>query len=414
MTDWAVSLVAAGALSLVATPFFRQVALATGFVDVPDARKAHGSPVPYLGGVAVAGAALVALAIGPDLSWDAVALALVGAGLAIVGLVDDGFTLPMPPRLAAQGGAGLLAVAFGVRFEVSGVAAIDVPLTVLWIVTVTNALNLVDNMDGQSSGLATAGAAAIMAIGVLADAPVVAAFGAVLLAAAAGFLVWNLSPARVFLGDAGSLFLGFMLAVSAVELATLASSWAGRLVTVLVVAVPLLDVGVVTVARLLHGEPIGLGAKDHLSHRLVGRGLGKRPAVAVLVVAQALLSLVAVALHRDAAPWPLLAAAAAAVVAGLLAAAWPVAVYHPPMSPRRGVLVRRWAVPSLAVAVVAAAAAMAAADVSLAAPAALATGAPGGGRSLALVLGALAVAGSAGLVATARRRVAAWRDPAAV
>jgi UDP-GlcNAc:undecaprenyl-phosphate GlcNAc-1-phosphate transferase len=319
----------AGFLSLVLTPIARDVALRTGFVDAPSARKMHARAVPYLGGAAVAlatGAAFFTVR-----GFTKSAALLVGAVvLGVVGGLDDRFELAPSARLAAEAFASVMAVVAGVRIQLSGVDAIDVVLTIVWIVGITNALNIVDNMDGLSSGLTAIAGAGIAVLGGLQGQEIVGAVGAAVAGACVGFLFFNWHPARIYLGDLGALFLGFLLAVASIELTPAIAPPDSEVVPILLLAIPLLDTATVTVERVRHGRHPFVGGQDHLSHRLRHRYGSTTAAVALLLAAQACCAVLAVVSGYDLMnPW--LAAAGGVVVLGVVGAmAWTVPVYGSP------------------------------------------------------------------------------------
>jgi UDP-GlcNAc:undecaprenyl-phosphate GlcNAc-1-phosphate transferase len=295
---WARATIAAAVLTLVITPLLRRLALATGFVDQPAGRKLHTRPVPYLGGVALITSVLLAVLLEPRLPARIGVLVLGAALLGTIGLVDDHRTVAPSTRFLAQGGAALTAVAVGLRIHATGVDAVDVLITLIWIVGITNAFNLLDNMDGLAAGVSFAAAAAIFTLAILGGQTVVATVAAALAGACLAFLVYNRRPASVFMGDAGSLFLGFVIALLTVDIDPALRPPASFAVPVMLLALPVLDTTTVTLARLRHGQSVLEGGKDHLSHRLVNRGLSTGGAVVVLVGTQAALGVLAVLAGR--------------------------------------------------------------------------------------------------------------------
>ena len=319
------------ALSAGLTPLMRRLARRTGLLDHPGERKAQREPVPYLGGLAVflafaavtagglfllltdAGADLLG-AVGlsgprlqqalarsrmPELTgYFLGALICVGAGL-----LDDiyGARFPAKAKFAAQILAAALAVAGGVQTSAFGHPALNIVISILWIVAITNALNFVDNMDGLAGGLVIISGLILWAValqqGQLFMQMILLAF----VGAAAGFLPFNFSPASVYLGDTGSLFLGFTLGV----LTTLesyvtreSSTLIPVILPVIVLSVPVFDMISVIVIRLREGRPIYIGDRSHLSHRLVALGMHPRTAVMFLYLLAAGLGFAALPLPR--------------------------------------------------------------------------------------------------------------------
>jgi UDP-GlcNAc:undecaprenyl-phosphate GlcNAc-1-phosphate transferase len=195
-------------------------------------------------------------------------------------------------RIEALGNA--IQQVFGHRLELFGYDAANYFVTVFWVVAVTNALNLMDNMDGLAGGIAAVASTFFFLIATLTNQNLIAPLAAVLVGACLGFLYYNFNPARIFMGDTGSLFLGFMLAAVGIKLRFPANTdmvtW---MVPVLVLGVPLFDTTLVTLSRIRRGIPISRGGKDHLSHRLVALGFTRREAVLILYLVQGALGVAA-------------------------------------------------------------------------------------------------------------------------
>lgn len=281
-----------------------RVAASKGIVDAPGGYKAQHGPIPYLGGIAIVVAfvavVLCAAFLRPPLSGldELTALLLIGMGLAIVGLVDDLRGLGPFLRLALQVGSAVL-VLFNTNVSVrlfDGGGPIDSVLTVVWIVGITNAFNLLDNMDGLSAGIATITALSIGLIASTHGQFLVAALSFALAGCAVGFLRHNIAPATIYMGDAGSLFLGFMVSVLAIRLRFAAPVQITSFIPLVVFAVPILDTTLVTITRIRHGRSPFAGGRDHLSHRLVFIGLSVRSAVFALYFATGLLGWIGLAI----------------------------------------------------------------------------------------------------------------------
>jgi len=286
--------------ALAVTPLARRAALRFGIVDNPGGRKAHAAPMPYLGGLAIYLAFMVFLlglfarnGTGTDTTplLQGVAI-VVGATLMVaLGLVDDRFALPPLIKLAGQFIAAVLLFVAGVHFHFNHFPMLDAPVSVLFVLGITNAFNLLDNMDGLSVGTAAIGCLNFFALALLqpGNKQVIVATMAVALAGAClGFLYYNFNPARIFMGDAGSLFLGFMLAVLGLKInmngfANLHA--VNFFVPIVVLGVPIFDTSLVVVSRLRRGVSPAQGGRDHTSHRLVLLGLTVREAVMAVYIA---------------------------------------------------------------------------------------------------------------------------------
>jgi UDP-GlcNAc:undecaprenyl-phosphate GlcNAc-1-phosphate transferase len=270
-------------LSVAATVACEQVARRIGFVTAPLPDRWHRRPVPLLGGVAVLAATLGPLAVTGTTSRLASFL-LLALGLGVVGLIDDVRSLPPQAKLVAQIVAAGALIQFGWLLRLTDYPLVNVFLTIFWVVGITNAFNLLDNMDGLAAGMATIAAAFRLAFSVMdgdwESARLVAAF----MGATAGFLVRNFPPARIFMGDAGSLFIGFFLSGVCLtgEYAYSRGVTAVLVLPVLLLLIPIFDTTFVTVTRLLTGRRVSEGGRDHTSHRLVGLGITERQVLAIL------------------------------------------------------------------------------------------------------------------------------------
>jgi UDP-GlcNAc:undecaprenyl-phosphate GlcNAc-1-phosphate transferase len=293
------------ALSLILTPLAIRFALVRRVLDVPGDHKSHTSPVPYLGGVAV----LVAFSvvIGGAAIFDSATLGdselikvlAIAVGLALLGLIDDLRKLPALLRLVLEIGAGLLVWAFDLGVSFLGSGAFDLALTVLWVVGIVNAFNMIDNMDGLSAGLAAIAAGSFFAIAAANGQFLVAGLSASLAGCALGFLRHNFFPAKIYMGDAGAYFFGFMIAYLGLKLQFASSPQNNTfIVPVLVCSVAILDTTLVTIARLFHGISPLQGGRDHTSHRLVRFGLPVPVAVGVIYSAAAAVGVVAFVVVR--------------------------------------------------------------------------------------------------------------------
>jgi UDP-GlcNAc:undecaprenyl-phosphate GlcNAc-1-phosphate transferase len=266
--------------------FVRFPVLGRPFTREASEARWRADAVPLAGGLAMAAACAGAVAaFGRDLPGAGAVLAAAGTALA-VGLADDLRPLPAWAKLAGQAGAGAVLAALGVRVALPGPEAVAWVATIAWVVLAANACNLFDNFDGAAGGTALVAAGTLALWWGIGSGPT--ALGAALAGAAAGFLVWNFPPARLFMGDAGSHFLGTALAA----LTLLDAGRAGTaspapwpwviLVPMVLLAVPLFDTAFVVVERRRHGRPLTVGGRDHTAHRLALLGLGPRR-VAVLL-----------------------------------------------------------------------------------------------------------------------------------
>jgi UDP-GlcNAc:undecaprenyl-phosphate/decaprenyl-phosphate GlcNAc-1-phosphate transferase len=320
MRPWQLTIVGLASFIVVAVlvPLCRRIALARGIADEPGPGKVHANPTPYLGGVAIAlGASTCSLFLP---RWQAQGAAILGAALllATLGLVDDIRTVKPSVRLAVEGGAAAVAVAAGARIHLFGDVP-DIALSILWIVVIANAFNLLDNMDGAVGSIAPMIATALAVTALLEGQVLVGGLAIVVASACLGFLLYNWSPASIFMGDAGSLFVGFLLAVIALKLRTDADRFASAVAVVLLVGPAVFDTTLVTTSRLRAHKHIFIGGTDHTSHRLRLLGVPPRTVVGLLVAgtaaSAALGTLVAEGIVP---PWPAVLGASAAFVVALV------------------------------------------------------------------------------------------------
>jgi len=277
-------LMAASALIIAigGTPLVRYIALQLGILDHPSARKIHRAPVPLMGGAAIYIAFIAALALWGERSYvNEVVGIFVGATLvSLVGALDDSRGVGSYFKLLFQVVAACILVFSGVQVRLFD-GFLDIVLTLFWVVGVTNAFNLLDNMDGLSSGVATISAAFFTLLAAMSDQYLVGTLAAALCGACIGFLVYNWNPARVFMGDTGSLFIGFLLAAVGINLRfpanTASITW---MIPILVLALPIFDTALVCISRLRRGKnPLTTAGKDHVSHRLALQTGSQREAV---------------------------------------------------------------------------------------------------------------------------------------
>lgn len=306
--------IAAFAVSLATVPLCRRLAVRFGFVAKPRDDRWHHRPTALLGGVGIVVAAM-AVQIAMNGVRDVPVLLAGGALIFVVGLIDDLLSLKPSAKMVAQICIASGFVFFGYRLEWTPSLTLDTLLTLLWIVGLTNALNLLDNMDGLCAGIGLVAGVAVLT-SLTWNAPSVSAearYLSVVLGATAGFLVYNFHPASIFMGDSGSLFIGLNLAVLALAIprgqhgpSNLLSVVGGP---ILILLIPIFDTTLVTVSRILSGRGASQGGRDHSSHRLVAIGLSERRAVAVLWSLAGLGGLFALLIARFSSGWSSLGAA---------------------------------------------------------------------------------------------------------
>jgi UDP-GlcNAc:undecaprenyl-phosphate GlcNAc-1-phosphate transferase len=273
----------------------RKIALAQGVLDRPNsAHKSHKNPVPYLGGAAIIiGVVIVSYIalISNKFTWSNFWLATSVLGPAVVmglvGLWDDIKSLNPLPRFIGQSIAGIfVAIILILNNNIgnpTGITVLDAAITVLWIVGICNSINFFDNLDGGAAGTVAITAIALTYLAITGDQYFIAALSIVVAGSTLGFLIWNRAPARIYMGDAGALFLGLLIATLTVRFKpSTNNSISSFAIPVLLLAIPILDTTVAVFSRLRRKVSPFQGGKDHLSHRLVRTGFSRQTSVFIL------------------------------------------------------------------------------------------------------------------------------------
>jgi len=319
MTTYFAAALLALLISFVTTPAIIALAHRYGWLDVPtDPRKVHSRPVPRLGGIAVVlafaapilGLAVYVNGVSETLYTDSseVASFLAGAALVVaLGVWDDVRGADAKLKLAVQSVAAFLVWYGGIRIELLGLPLggevqltwMSFPITWLWIVGVTNALNLIDGLDGLAAGLGLIASSVLFAVALMDHAVLLCLLMACLGGALLGFLYYNFNPAKIFLGDSGSMFLGFVLSAVSIWTHRKGATAAALLIPMMALGLPLLDTSLAFVRRLLRRASPFDADRDHVHHRLLALGLSHKNAVLTLYTTSGILALGALALLRD-------------------------------------------------------------------------------------------------------------------
>ena len=299
------------AISFGLTPLLRRLALRLGMVDRPNARKLHRSPMPLLGGLAIYLGTLVGIMFSLDGQPRGQIFGILAGGelLLATGIFDDRGLLHQVKLFVAMPLAAATLIALGVRFHVASDflrvsrpagALLDVAITLLWVVGVTAAFSILDHMDGLVCGVAAIASFFFALLAIMNGQVLVASLGAAVLGASLGFLRWNFKPAKIFMGDGGAMFLGFMVATLGLKLRlTETPQSIAWMVPALVLAVPIFDTTLVTISRSRRGLlPFASPGKDHTAHRLANLGLGQRGAVLVIYGAGLFFGVLALVVSR--------------------------------------------------------------------------------------------------------------------
>ncbi|WIW71930.1 MULTISPECIES: MraY family glycosyltransferase [Anaerosinus] len=305
MPDYVLAFIIAIVVAYILTPRVISLANKTGAMDAPDERKVHSKPIPRIGGLAIYFAFMVAALFTVDLTKEVVGLLTGATVILIVGIIDDFKSLPAKVKLMGQIIAAIVLVLFDVRidcitnpfgdmFFLSEYLAI--PITIFWIVGLTNTVNLIDGLDGLAAGVSTIAAITILLVALQQGFLLVAVLTAALAGAAMGFLQYNFNPAKIFMGDTGSMFLGYMLAGISVLGAVKSAATIALIVPILALGLPILDTTFAIVRRYLNGTPIFKPDRGHLHHRLLDMGFTQKQAVLLMYVISGGLGLSAIAL----------------------------------------------------------------------------------------------------------------------
>ncbi|UZD44432.1 MraY family glycosyltransferase [Selenomonas sputigena] len=311
MPNHVLAFLVAMVVAVAVTPAVIFFAKKTGALDAPDARKVHKKPVPRIGGVGIYIAFMVAMLsfmtygeLSDEVLTEMAGLMTGGSLIVLLGLVDDYKNLPAKVKLLGQIVCACVLVAFDVRIDFITdpfgdylyLEYLAIPATIFWIVGLTNTVNLIDGLDGLAAGVATIASVTICLVALQQGYALVAVLTAALAGAAIGFLFYNFNPAKIFMGDTGSMFLGFMLAGISVIGAVKSAATIALIVPILALGLPIMDTTFAIVRRYRGGVPIFKPDKGHLHHRLLDLGFTQRQAVLLMYIISALLGLSAVAL----------------------------------------------------------------------------------------------------------------------
>ncbi|MCD7861055.1 MAG: undecaprenyl/decaprenyl-phosphate alpha-N-acetylglucosaminyl 1-phosphate transferase [Oscillospiraceae bacterium] len=294
-------------ISFGTTPIVKTFAQKVGAMDVPDqVRHIHKQPTPRMGGLAIFFGFLVSTLLFVDISREVQGI-LIGAVIIVAtGVVDDIVCLKYYVKLIAQVLAAVVASAHGVVIQVLSnpnvfsanetlfIGYLGIPVTLIWIVGVTNAVNLIDGLDGLACGVSAISSVTMLVVALLVSEPGVALLLAALAGGCLGFIPYNLNPAKIFMGDTGALLLGYVLATVSIMGMFKVYAVVTFLVPILALALPLFDTLYAVIRRLLHGQNPMTPDRGHLHHRLIDHGLSQKQAVAVLYSLSAMLGLTAV------------------------------------------------------------------------------------------------------------------------
>lgn len=286
--------VLAMAVSYKMTPFVISLAHKVGAIDVPkDNRRVHKKPIPRLGGLAIYAGFVVGSILMVPMTKEMIGILIGSAGIVLMGAVDDTVSLGAKTKLLIQIACAVIVTLFGVRIDFVRnpfspiqsffyLKAFSIPVTVFWIVGITNTVNLIDGLDGLAAGVSSIAALTMAFVAFMNGEYIHTAIVLALAGGAVGFLPFNFNPAKIFMGDAGSLFLGFVLSIIAIEATVKSAAALAVVVPILALGIPIFDTTFAIIRRSIAGKPIMQADKGHLHHRFLDRGLSQRQTVLVL------------------------------------------------------------------------------------------------------------------------------------
>lgn len=305
------ALVVALIVSFLMTPVVKSFAYKVGAIDVPrDARRMHKVPIPRLGGLAIFIGFMVSVFLFVNIRGDrAMQSILLGAVVIVVlGVLDDIMALPAMLKFVVQIAAACIPTLNGVVIQAISnpnifsdnlywvLDGLSIPITILWIVGITNAVNLIDGLDGLANGVSAISATTVLVIALMASELPVAMMMAALVGACVGFMPYNTNPAKMFMGDTGAMFLGYILATMSIQGLFKFYAVISFVVPFLILGLPIFDTAFAFVRRIAHGQSPMHADRSHIHHRLIDMGLNQKQAVATLYVISAILGLSAVVL----------------------------------------------------------------------------------------------------------------------
>ena len=307
------ALLVAFAISLLTTPLAKKLALKVGAIDMPgkagtaSARHLHAAPTPRMGGLAIFLGFFFSVLLFAPLGSKNVSMLIGAVVIVLLGALDDIYDIPARYKLVVQFAAAAVAVAGGNQINFFSrlmaldggrwqLGALSIPATLLWIVLITNAVNLIDGLDGLAAGVSTISCVSLVIIALVYSNPGVAILTSALAGGCIGFLPYNRPPAKIFMGDTGSTLLGYVMAVASIQGLFKFYAIISFVIPFFMLGVPIFDTCFAFIRRIAHGQSPMHADRSHVHHRLIDMGFNQKQAVAVLYVVSAILGLSAVVL----------------------------------------------------------------------------------------------------------------------
>lgn len=289
-------------VSYVLTPHIKKLAFKIGAVDKPDNRKVHKKIMPRLGGLAIYIAFMIGTIASLEITKDILGILIGATVIVVVGVLDDKYQLPAKVKLLGQILAACILVAFGIRIEWVNnpfggyyyLEYLSIPLTIFWVISFTNVTNLIDGLDGLAAGVGAIASITVILVSVQFGYYHVAMLTAALAGGIIGFIRYNFNPATIFMGDTGSMFIGYMLAAISVYGAVKTAATVALIVPAIALGLPIMDTAFAIMRRYSNGRPIFQPDKGHIHHRLLAMGMNQKQAVLLMYAITAALCIGAV------------------------------------------------------------------------------------------------------------------------
>ena len=297
-------------ISFFSTPMVRKLAIKIGAVDIPkDDRRVHTEAMPFLGGIAIFASVVITVLLFLPLDRSTFAILMGSTLIVMSGILDDLRDLSPKKKLAFQIAAAVVLIIGGVKVEFitnpfSSTSTLvmlgwmSIPITLFWIVGITNTVNLIDGLDGLAAGVAMISSISLMLVAYKFSYTEITILSAILAGACLGFLPFNFNPAKIFMGDTGALFLGFMLAAISIEGIMKSVATIAVVVPIIILGIPIFDTTFAIFRRLLNGQSIMAADKGHLHHRLLNMGFSQRKTVLLLYGISSIFGLAAVLISK--------------------------------------------------------------------------------------------------------------------
>lgn len=291
---------------LILTPIVKKIAIKIGAVDQPSNRKVHDKIMPRMGGLAIfIGVAAGVLAAGIYNETKMTAITVGAFIIVILGILDDKYQLSAKVKFFVQLAVAIMIVSTGLKMDFFSVPFLTerlelgwvaYPLTVLWIVGITNAMNLIDGLDGLAAGLSVIGLSTIAVMALSGGKILILSLSLVVIGSTLGFLFYNFHPAKIFMGDTGSLFLGYVISVLSLLGLYKSVTLFSIIIPIIILGVPIFDTTFAVIRRILNKQPISAPDKSHIHHRLMAFGLSHRTAVIIIYLIGFIFSISAILL----------------------------------------------------------------------------------------------------------------------